>query len=305
MKNFRKFVILALSVLAITGTASAAIKVELKAPNFLIPLNISSGDQVSSAQLIGANLIIASTIESQTNGYASAMVYSYALDGTKQWELPIVGESISGPLVKDKSGNIYLLGASVPVAVSPSPTPVVSDPNIINPDNVQVETPVTPRNSLTNLNVWKISSTGQLIQSYSLPMNEVVNPMAIALTSSGLSITSYVGKKFIQVPMDFDGVFGSVNQIKSPKTKVLDSEFKSGTNKLKFLISSKSINGIPSWKPKRPIPVLIQYSKFGAIKGANYFQGIAQFVLFQGNIGVIVGSESTTGLGISIVKPLS
>ena len=305
MKIFLRFSFFTLLIFAITGTATAATKVELKSPEFVIPLNISAGDQATSAMLFGTNLIIAATVESTSNGFASAALYSYGIDGAKQWELLIPGESIAGPLTKDKLGNIYLLGSTVSALPTPVASPVISDQAVINPDNVQTEQPITPKNSLTNLIVWKISNSGQLIQSYQLPVDEVVIPKTINLAPTGLIIAAATAKKYLQVSMSIDGTFGKPALIKSPKSVDLSGEFKAGTNKLKFFISNKSINGIPSWKPKRPIPVLIQYSKFGSIKGANYFQGSAQFVLFQANTGVIVGCESTTGVGISIVKPLN
>ena len=49
----------------------------------------------------------------------------------------------------------------------------------INPDNVNVDPVTTPNNSLTNLTVWLISSTGQLIQTYVAPMGEVLIPKSV------------------------------------------------------------------------------------------------------------------------------
>jgi hypothetical protein len=104
--------------------------------------------------------------------------------------------------------------------------------------------------------------------------------------------------------MDLSGVFGTPTYPKAPKAKDLAQDFKYGKEKLKFLPTAKALIGIPTWKPKKPTPVLIQYNKFGAKRAVASFQGVPLFVFYKSNTGVIVGSELTSGFGISIVKPL-
>lgn len=289
-------------LLLIQSSANAAIKVVPVVPSFVTTLGGKPGDQISGALVTPTSLIVGTTIESTTTGITSAGLISFGFDGAKQWELPIPVESVGGNLIKDKTDSLYLLGAAVSPQVSLPITPTESP--MINPDNVATDPVVVPKNTLNNLAVWKVSTSGQLLQTFTLPINEAVIPKSISLTATGLKIGANTASKYLEVTMDQNGVFGKITYPKAPKPLVTDETFKYKTSKLRYYISTKTIAGIPSWKPKKPTPVLIQYSKTGAIKAANYFQGNAIFAFYQAGIGVIAITESTTGYGISIVKPL-
>ena len=302
MKNFKFGAILLVLIFGFSSAAVAAPRVELKSPDFSINY-LSGSDQVTAGALISGSLLISSTLENATTGYASADIASYSLDGIKQWDLPISNESIAGPIAKDATGNIYVLGATVSANTAAVPAPT-QDPTVLNPDNVQTDPVTTPNNIISNLTIWKISSTGTLQQSFVLPINEAVIPKSITPNVNGFTIGANTKKQYLQVGLDLNGTFGTVLHPKQPKDIDLAQDFKLSSGKLKFFISTKSIVGIPSWKPKKPTPVLIQYSKFGQIKAANYFQGSPKFIFFQPSTGVIVGTELTSGFGITIVKPL-
>jgi hypothetical protein len=301
----RKFKLIFVSVLAtllISESAFAAVKVEVKVPDFTINY-VNPGDQVNTGLLVGNSLLISSTIENSATLSASAYLTSYSFDGQKQWELQIPGDSVASAINRDSTGSIYLLGA-VPTLTTPAPVPAQT-PVTINPDNVQVDPVTSPTNTLNSLAVWKISSTGTLLQTFTLPINEGVNPLTLTSTSTGFSIGATTAKKYLQVNVDTNGVFGAQNFPKPPKVMDLAQDFKYGKEKLKFLPTAKALIGIPTWKPKKPTPVLIQYNKLGAKRAVSSFQGIPQFVFYKSSIGVIVGSELTSGFGVSIVKPLN
>jgi hypothetical protein len=297
VKNLKLIFVGVLTYLLISESAYAAVKVEAKAPNFTINY-LNPGDQVGAGLLVGNSLIISTTIENP----ASSNLTSYSFDGNKQWELQIPGESIATAVNKDSSGNLYLLGA-VPTLATPIPAPIQT-PVTINPDNVQVDPVTTPINALNSIAIWKISATGSLLQTSTLPINEAVNPFSLTISSTGFEIGAFTAKKYLQVTMDLSGVFGTPKYPKAPKAKDLAQDFKYGKEKLKFLPTAKTLIGIPTWKPKKPTPVLIQYNKFGAKRAVASFQGVPLFVFYKSNTGVIVGSELTSGFGISIVKPL-
>ena len=284
-----------------TGVQTCALPISVT-PAFVTTLGGKPGDQISGALVTPSSLITGTTTENTATGITAAGLISFGFDGVKQWELPIPVESVGSQIVKDKTDSLYFLGA----AVSPQ-TPVTVNPPVnpmINPDNVMTEPVVTPKNVLNNLPIWKVSISGQLLQTFTLPINEAVIPKSIALTATGLKIGATTASKYLEVAMDQNGVFGKITYPKAPKPIVIDETYKYKTSKLRYYISTKTIPGIPSWKPKKPTPVLIQYSKAGAIKAANYFQGNALFAFYQAGIGVITITESTTGYGISIVKPL-
>lgn len=297
MKNLKLVLIAFLSSLLISESAYAVVKVEVKSPNFTINY-LNPGDQVGAGLLVGNSLLISSTIDNP----ASSNLTSYGFDGSKQWELQIPGESIATAINGDSAGNIYLLGAA-PTLSTPAPAPV-QNPVTINPDNVQVDPVTTPTNTLNSIAIWKVSPIGSLLQTYTLPINEAVNPISLTTSSTGFTIGATTAKKYLQVPIDLSGTFGTLTYPKAPKAKDLAQDFKYGKEKLKFLPTAKALIGIPTWKPKKPTPVLIQYNKFGAKRAVASFQGVPQFVFYKSNIGVIVGSELTTGFGVSIVKPL-
>jgi hypothetical protein len=297
VKNLKLIFVGTLTSLLISESAYAAVKVEVKTPNFTINY-VNPGDQVGAGLLVGNSLLISSTIDNP----ASSNLTSYGFDGSKQWELQIPGESIATAINKDASGNLYLLGA-VPTLSTPAPSPVQS-PVTINPDNVQVDPVTTPINTLNSIAIWKVSSTGSLLQTFTLPINEAVNPISLTTSATGFAICASTAKKYLQVTMDLSGVFGTPTFPKAPKAKDLAQDFKYGKEKLKFLPTAKALIGIPTWKPKKPTPVLIQYNKLGAKRAVASFQGVPLFVFYKSNTGVIVGSELTSGFGISIVKPL-
>ena len=302
MRKFKGIFFAVLIVFTFSENALAAVKINPKSPDFALTLGGNVGDQVTSGLLLENSLILTATIDNPTSNSASAYFYSYLPDGTKQWELQIPTESVSGPITKDAAGNIYILGATstqqqIVTAANP-------DPTVLNPDNIQTDPTFTPTNSLNNLTIWKISISGQLLQTFTLPINEAVRPLSITASTSGLNIGASTATKYFQFTMSSEGSFGAIRFVKAPAAPNSIQEFKSGTNKLRFYVAIKSIPGIPSWRPKKPTPVLVQYSRLGQIKAANYFSGKVLFLLFQPNSGIFVVSETNSGFGVSIVKPL-
>jgi hypothetical protein len=301
VKKFKVILASALLFLLVAEPAFAVVKVEQKNPDFTINY-VNPGDQVNSGLLVGSSLLVFSTIENPTLNGANAVLTSYGLDGSKQWELPVTGESVAGAIARDSLGNIYLLGATMTPQTQLPPSPQTAT---INPDNVQIDPVTKPTNTLSSIAIWKISSTGALIQFFTLPMNEAVIPNSISYSTAGFLIGASTAKKYFQVTMNESGIFGTPTYLKPPKALDLSQDLKYGSTKLKFLTSAKSLIGIPSWKPKKPTPVLIQYTKFGNKRAVNSFQGNPVFIFNKSGIGVIVGSELANGFGISIVKPLN
>ena len=302
MSKFKVIIFVVLIAFTFHESASAVVKINPKSADFTLTLGGNPGDQVTSGLLLENSLILAVTMDNPTNNSASSYVYSYLPDGTKQWELPIPIESVSGPITKDSAGNIYLLG------VTPNQQQTVSplnpDPTVLNPDNIQTDPTFTPTNALNILTVWKISISGQLLQTFTLPINEVVRPLSISTSATGINIGASTATKYFRVTMSLEGSFGAIRYLKAPSTSISIQEFKSGTNKFRFYIATKPIPGISSWRPKKPTPVLVQYSRLGQVRAANYFSGKVLFVLFQSNSGIFVVSETNSGFGVSIVKPL-
>jgi hypothetical protein len=64
-----------------------------------------------------------------------------------------------------------------------------------------------------------------------------------------------------------------------------------GVNVFKSYLSSGAIKGIPSWKPKSAIPVIIKYTKKGTLLSASYLPGNVAAVIYQSGVGVIAITE--------------
>ena len=74
-----------------------------------------------------------------------------------------------------------------------------------------------------------------------------------------------------------------------------------GANIVKSYLSHSTMKGIPSWKPKSAIPVLIKYTKKGSLVSANYVQGLVMKVIYQSGIGIIAITERSDGYGVIII----
>ena len=300
--KFLKLSILVTFFITSTAHAVAPIKVMPKKLDFQINLSGSSGDQLNQVLTTSSAIVIAGTIESTTSGVSAAYLASYNTLGDKRWEFKADTESVGSLLIKASDGYLYLIGSTVVtdtgIAIS------LPDTATLNPDNVQVQQVFTPRGALKNISIWKVSQTGQLISNSQANLGDVVLPTQVESKNNMLQISGLLGSGKFQIATDLNGNFGEMKSIKTLNDVGLDQIVVKKTGKLKFLISSKPIPGIPSWKPKHPIPILLQYSKLGTLKAANYFQGSGISASYQTNIGFVVLTESSLGYGISIVKPL-
>jgi hypothetical protein len=63
--------------------------------------------------------------------------------------------------------------------------------------------------------------------------------------------------------------------------------------------------GIKNWKPKSSTPVLVSYSRSGAITSAYSLQGKVISVTWEAGIGFVALSELGTGYGITIIDALA
>jgi hypothetical protein len=300
----KKLLVAVISFQFITNSAFAVQSVTKVSPvsqSFTINLSGGPGDEVSSFVVSGNSLVIAGTTENSKAGITTGYVASYKSDGTKEWELPIGIESVATTITKDKLGNIYAVGASV--SAPPPAQPKLPDPSTINPDNVNVDPVTTPTNSLTNLTTWEISSTGALMQTYSSPFGEVFYPSAAVYSTQGITISGSTSTKNFSVTMGSNGTFGVITHPKIQNPPAVQI-FSYGTNQLHYFLSKGPIFGIPSWKPKKTYSVLIEYSKLGSKKIADYFPDSVVCVGFDAKIGFIALTNSASGYGFSIVKPL-
>lgn len=175
--------------------------------------SIGTPDEVSGVVAAGSSLIVF--------GSKASKAYARAVDttGKELWNLSLdqSAVSIATAAAVDQAGDIWIAGAT-PLALglivpTPSPTPV-------NPDNAAV--PPATIGNLQAITIWKISATGVLSFTKTLPTSFVVLPSAIAADRNGASIVGIMGNEkgsagFL-VNADQAGTFGSLVQIGSAST---------------------------------------------------------------------------------------
>ena len=160
----------------------------------------------------------------------------------------------------DPQGNIWLAGSAAPKAVTETLTPVIG---IDNPDQVNIDAGSALRPDMNQIGLWKLSSAGELLATYTLAQKSVPVIHALSTTNSGISIVGALDAKPFLVTTTTSGVFGKVQIIGTSKSEFnavarnsdgSTSIFGSSAEKL----SGKNLAGIRDG-------ILLKISKSGAI----------------------------------------
>ena len=281
-------------------SAVAAIKVVPSKPAITAVSPVGSGDQISDFSLNSSLIAVVGTVEtgltdlvtSPTLGGSDGFIS--ALDKTKKplWNLRLGGlqDDIATAITKDKAGDFWVVGAtSKPLETA---TPVV-DNSAVNLDSVAAEAVVTPTNTLNRLVLWKIGMTGQLSQTYFYDVDGLIAPTAISISGTTLKIIGNLSKELVTqqftISADLSGAFSELKIEKIPTVKPPAIEtIKAGTNKITSFISKTTIIDIPSWRAKKPTPVIVKYTSKGKALAANSLPGIVKKVMWQSGIGTVV-----------------
>ena len=167
-----------------------------------IELVYVGNEQVSDLLLTPNSISIIGTTEAATstwisgnlNGSSDGFISSFSSTGTPLWSIRLggVNNEIATAAAVDVDGSIWVVGASSST-ISSTPTPAPS--KLLNPDNVVI-TPKAPTNSVpTKLNLWQVSASGQLINSFETQTVGVINPQQILVTTTGLSVFGDIYEK--------------------------------------------------------------------------------------------------------------
>lgn len=285
----------------VTKVAPKALKVLLAKPDVITNLSGAPGDQIAGALISATSLFIIGTVESSTVGGSDGYVASYDFTGKKSWELHLggVADEIAASGVVDKAGNLWVAGSQNSPATSNLPN---VDTQSINVDTVSVTPIFTPSGSLSQLAIWKISPTGQLLATYSIESGALIVPIVITASVTGFQINGTLNDQYFTSTIDLNGTFGKITKtLIKPIAAPVTASLKVGTGTLKSYISKGPIAGIPTWNPKVPTPVLIQRSKAGIVIRANYFQGRVMELFYKSGIGPVVITDLTDGYGITFL----
>ena len=211
MKRFVAFVVLVSLVIAPVSYAAPK-KISVKPLQLLT--TIGTPEEVSGAVVSGKSIIV--------YGTKASKAYARGIDSTGKelWNLSLdqSAASIATAAAVDSAGDIWITGAT-PLAtglIAPSPTATPFDP-----DKVAIP-PATFIGDLQAVAIWKVSATGSLLFTYTLPTSSILFPTAISVDKSGTSVVGIIatdkGNAGFLVNADPVGVFSKLLQIGANST---------------------------------------------------------------------------------------
>ena len=191
---------------------SAPKKITVKPMQLLT--TIGTPDEVSGAVVSGKSIIVFGTKASKA--------YSRAIDvtGKELWNLSLdqSAASIATAAAVDSAGDIWIAGAT-PLALGlVTPTPTATP---INPDSAVIP-PSTNVGNLQAVTIWKISPTGTVLFTNTLPTSFVLFPTAISVDKNGASVVGIVangkGNAGFLANIDSASAFSKLLQIGASST---------------------------------------------------------------------------------------
>ena len=206
MKRFVAFVVL-LSLVIAPVSHAAPKKIAVKTLQLLT--SIGTPEEVSGVVVSGKTIII--------YGTKASKAYARAIDSTGKelWNLSLDQStaSIATAAAVDSSGDIWITGATPLTTglITPSPTATPFDPDkTVIPPSVFI-------GDLQAVALWKVSATGSLLFTYTLPTSSVLFPIAISVDKSGASVVGIIatdkGNAGFLVNADSTGAFSKLLKI--------------------------------------------------------------------------------------------
>ena len=152
-----------------------------------------------------------------SNAEKKVLISSLDFTGAEKWKLTVEGASdqIAMAATSDKEGNIWLAGLTSAVGVYETQN-AMSNP--VNVDGVVVEQVPEIRSELNCLTLWKISSAGALIGTYSESATSPLLITAISYSSSGISILGDRGAGTVLISATLSGKFSAAKTIGTAKS---------------------------------------------------------------------------------------
>jgi len=242
-------------LLAGTSTAVAAPKSVTVKKLTLIAVNQSAERLVIS----GKTLV---TVGNTDGANSNILLTGLDVSGVQLWQKTIDSgvDEVALAAATDPLGNIWLAGASSRVTPVESATAQIQAEN---PDGVSNEPITKLREDMNQLTLWKVSSAGELLATYSSPQSAPVLVNAISVNSSGISIVATLQEKPFVISANAQGVFGKPFSIGTSKT-TLNAIVRHGDGTLSLFGASSETLGGKKLAGVRD-GVLIKISKTGAL----------------------------------------
>lgn len=248
---------LALIALALISSQSADAAPKTVAVQVGSVLTTPAG--VENFYQLGKNSIFFSNINGKSSDIS---IFANDLTGTTVWTRTIDSgaDEIASALTPDAQGNIWLAGSAALPLAPETPTSTVG---IDNPDGVTSDNASTLRNDMTQLALWKISPTGELLATYLSPQISIPVVSAISINATGISIIGDLEGKPFFATASLQGVFGKQVAIGTSKT-ILTSVVRQSDGTSSIFGSSTETLGGKKLAGKRD-GVLIKISKNATI----------------------------------------
>jgi len=162
--------------------------------------------------------------------------------GAERWKLVVEGapDQIAMAAASDKEGNIWLAGLTSPINVYETQN-AMSNP--VNVDGVVVEQVPALRSELNCVTLWKISSAGSLIATYSESATSPLLITAISLSSNGISIMGDRGAGTVLINSTLTGKFATAKTIGTAKSAFTSISRNSDGSAQIYGASSESLGG--------------------------------------------------------------
>lgn len=191
-KFFTIFLLVIGMSFAIISPVNAATMVAIKP---IIEVTYSGNEQVSDLLLTTNSIALIGTTEAATSnsilgklgGSSDGFISIYTKSGSLVSSTRLGGgaNEIATAAALDADGSIWIVGAAT---VSSVTTPIPAPTKLLNPDNVPLTPSIPISSALTKLNLWQVSSVGQLINSYETQTAAVISPQDLLISSTGLVI---------------------------------------------------------------------------------------------------------------------
>ncbi len=218
---------------------------------------VTSGAELLVAN--GSSIVTISNVDSTTSDIALSAI---DISGAALWNTVVDsgGDEIAMASARDNAGNLWIAGFSA----TPAPQESATSTSVAeNPDSVVVEPTQDSRNDLNRLTIWKVSSSGELLETFNSTENLPGLINAISVTSSGASLVGqYNQRSFIQ-NVSPSGAFGKVLYIGTSKTTLNSVVRNSDGSASAFGFSTETLGG--KRLAAKQDGVLIKVSKSGAL----------------------------------------
>ncbi len=199
----KRFLVLLITLPLIFSFQSASAVPKPVAVKAMVALNLATPISADTKMLVvGSSIVLLN----------DASVRAIGADGNEKWRLALTQgvSSIATAMAADSAGNLWIAGSSANArVVAPGAVPTTAP---VNPDNVVVDPKVPVRADLTIATVWKVSSTGALVSTFTADNTTALLVNSIAVNAKGFTLgginATDTGSSGVIITSDLDGKFG-------------------------------------------------------------------------------------------------